>query len=526
MNRPMPAFRGALITAAALLLISGVAAADTLRRGAVAEPNSLDPQIVSGASSTIMRDLFTGLTSYDSAGRLIPGAAEAWEISEDGLSYRFRLRENLKWSDGSPIAAKDFVYTLRRLLTPGNRTRFGSFFYSIRNARSIMRGQLDPSNLGVRAENARELVIELERPDATLLEKLSNYAAAAMPQTIIEEHGRRWSRPGRLVTTGPYRLAEWVPQSYLKLEKNPHFHAADEVRIDTVQYFPTNNAETAMRRFLAGDLDFLLTFPADRLEWIEENLPGQLKIWPALGISYITFNNRKPPFDDVRVRRALSISVDRQQIADRIMVVGVPPAYTMTPSVVSNYDHPAPDYASQPMPGRLAEARSLLEAAGYGPGRPLTFELRYEPPEENRRLAIALQAIWRDIGVNTELLFTDFGTLYRSVRTGNYTAARFTWFSPTDSPETFLRLLESGSTTNYSGYDNPGFNRLISFAEAQLDRDARLAAYREAEALALADYPVMPLYFMVHRNLVAPDIRGYTPNSRGMTATRYLHRVK
>ena len=168
MNQPMPSFRSALIAAATLLLVS-VAAADTLRRGAVAEPNSLDPQIVSGASSTIMRDLFTGLTSYDSAGRLVPGAAESWEISADGLTYRFRLRENLKWSDGSPIAAKDFVYTLRRLLTPGNRTRFGSFFYSIRNARSIMSGELDPADLGVRAENGRTVVIELERPDATLL---------------------------------------------------------------------------------------------------------------------------------------------------------------------------------------------------------------------------------------------------------------------------------------------------------------------------------------------------------------------
>ena len=525
MNPPMPLLRSALTASAALLLIGG-AAADTLRRGAVAEPNSLDPQIVSGASSTIMRDLFTGLTSYDPAGRLIPGAAESWEVSPDGLTYRFRLRENLKWSDGSPIAAKDFVYTMRRLLTPGNRTRFGSFFYSIRNARNIMGGELDPAELGVRAEDERTFVIELQRPDATLLEKLSNYAAAAMPQAIIEEHGRRWSRPGRVVTTGPYRLAEWVPQSYLKLEKNPHFYGADEVEIETVQYFPTNNAETAMRRFLAGDLDFLLTFPADRLDWIEENLPGQLKIWPALGISYITFNNRKPPFDDVRVRRALTISVDRQQIAERIMVVGVPTAYTMTPTVVGNYDHPVPDYAHQPMPDRLAEARSLLEAAGYGPDRPLTFELRYEPPEENRRLAIALQAIWREIGVNTELLFTDFGTLYRSVRTGDYTAARFTWFSPTDSPETFLFILESGSTTNYSGYHNAEFNQLIRLAEVQLDRDTRLAKYREAEALALADYPVMPLYFMVHRNLVAPDIRGYTPNSRGMTATRFLRRVK
>ena len=519
----MPTFRTALIAAGALLLATGVTA-DTLRRGAAGEPNSLDPQLASGHVSAILRDLNAGLTAFDSAGRLIAAAAESWNISSDGLTYRFLLRENLKWSDGSPIVAGDFVYSMRRLLTPGTRTRHGPFFYSIKNARSALSGDLDPTELGVRAEGDRTIVFELEHPDAALLEKLSSFAAAPVPREVIEAHGRRWSRPGRLLSSGPYRLVEWVPQSHLTLEKNPHFYAADDVRMQNVQYYPTTNAETAMRRFLAGELDFLLLFPPDRVNWIRENLPGQLKVWPALGISYILFNHRKPPFDDVRVRRALSISVDRQQIVDRIMAIGVPPAYSLTPNAVSGYDSPAPDYASQPMPDRLAEARALLESAGYDSSRPLTFEMRYEPLEEERRIAVAIQATWREIGVNAELLHTDFVTLHRSVRTGDFDASRFIWFSPTDDPETFLGLIEPDNPNNHSGYRNANVAQLIAKAETLLDRDARQAAYREAEVSALADYPVLPLFFTVHRYLLARDIRGFAPNSRGVTPSRYAWR--
>ncbi len=519
----MSTFRTALIAAAALLQLT-VVSADTLRRAAAGEPNSLDPQVTSGNAAAILRDLNTGLTTFDHAGRLTAGAAETWNVSSDGLTYRFRLRENLKWSDGSPLTANDFVYSMRRLLTPGTGTRHGPFFYSIKNARSVLRGNLDPEELGIRAEDDRTVIFELGRPDPSLLEKLSSFAAAPVPRAVIEEHGRRWSRPGRLLSSGPYRLVEWVPQSHLTLEKNPHFYEADTVRMHNVQYFPATNAETAMRRFLAGELDFLLMFPPDRMKWIEENLPGQLKVWPGLGISYIVFNHRKPPFDDVRVRRALSISVDRQQIVDRIMVIGVPPAYSLTPAVVSDYDTPVPEYANQPMPDRLAQARALLKSAGYDENQPLTFELRYEPPEENRRVVVALQASWREIGVNAELLFTDFGTLHRSVRTGGFTASRFTWFSPTDGPETFLGLIESGNPNNFSGYGNATFDRLIAVAETLLDRDERLATYREAEVTALGDHPVLPLYSMAHRYLVARDLRGITPNKRGVTSSRYIWR--
>ena len=519
----MSTFRTALIAAGALLLVTGVTA-DTLRRGAAGEPNSLDPQVASGNASSILRDLNTGLTTLDAAGRLITGAAEAWDISPDGLTYRFHLRENLKWSDGSPIVADDFVYSMRRLLTPGTGTRHGPFFYSVKNARSTLSGDLDPAELGVRAEDERTIVFELEHPDGSLLQKLGSFAAAPVPREVIKEHGRGWSRPGRLLSSGPYRLVEWVPQSHLTLEKNPHFYAADSVRMQNVQYYPTTNAETAMRRYLAGEIDILFLFPPDRMKWIEENLPGQLKVWPALGISYILLNHRKPPFDDVRVRRALSISIDRRQIVNRIMVIGVPPAYSLTPPTVTGYDPPAPDYANQPMPGRLAEARALLESAGYDANRPLAFELRYEPLEEERRLAVALQATWREIGVKVELLHTDFGTLHRSVRTGDYTASRFFWYSPTDDPETFLGLVESDNPNNLSGYRNASVDRLIARAETLLDPDARRAAYREAEVSALEDYPVLPLFFTVHRRLVARDIHGFMPNTSGVTPSRYAWR--
>ena len=516
---------GTLYATLVCLLLPATATADTLHRGAGAEPGTLDPQIASGNASAILRDLNMGLTTFDETGQIIPGAAESWEISDDGLTYRFYLRGDLRWSDGSPMTAEDFSYSMRRLMNPETGARFGPFFYAIKNSRDILRGKRAIDELGVRAEDDRTVVFELSRPAASFLQNLANFAASPLPRSVIEEHGRGWARPGRLISSGPYRLAEWLPQSHILLEKNPYFYDADTVRMEHVQYYPTTNVETALRRYQAGELDILLRFPPDRIEWIHQNMPGQLKIWPALAISYIILNHDHAPFDDVRVREALSISVDRQRIAEQIMRTGVTPAYTLTPDAVSNYDPPVPEYAGQSIAVRMERARELLKEAGYSRTAPLEFELRYEPLEESRRIAVALQAAWREIGANVELLHTDFGTLNRAVRTGGFAASRFVWYAPSDDPETFLGLVESTNPNNHTGYENADVDRLVSAAGQTLDPAARLALYREAEGRALADHPNIPIYFLAFRYLVKPDIRGFNPNSRGVNPSRYLWRA-
>ena len=498
-------------------------AATTLNRGTAAEPSTLDPHIATGNSATpILYDLFEGLTSFDADGRVVPGAAESWDISDDGLTYRFRLRPALKWSDGSPLTSADFLYSFRRLLTPDTAARFASFFYAIQNAPAVVKGDMPPESLGVSAPDERTVVIKLDFPAAYFLQNLASNPGAPVPRQAIAAQGRKWTRPGMMLSNGAYRLKDYVPQSHITLEKNPNFHAASEVAIDEVRYYPTQNLATQLNRYLAGELDMTLAFPLDKIDWIREQLPDQLHIWPSLASNYFLLNLREKPFDDPRVRRALSLAIDREGLAAKILSPGDSPAYSLTPPAVSDYEPPRPDWAGQPMAQRMAEARRLLAEAGYGPQNPLQLTVRYDTREETRRLVVAVSAMWRGLGVQAQAEDSDFVTLNKTARTGNFQVLRYAWFAPNDDPATFLGLLESRSPTNYSGYNNAAYDQAYRAANAMLDPAQRMAALREAEAMALADDPVIPVYFFTRRFLVAPYVRGFTENPRGLALSRYF----
>jgi ABC-type oligopeptide transport system substrate-binding subunit len=506
-----------------LLTVSISASAQTLNRGTASEPGTLDPHVATGNSaSPILYDMFVGLTSFDFTGAIAPGAAESWTVSEDGLSYSFRLRENLKWSDGSPITAEDFVWSYQRLLTPATAARFASFFYAIENARAVVRGKKPPSALGVSAPDPRTVVFKLSFPAAYFLQNIASNPGAPVPRAVIEEHGRGWTRAGRMVSNGPYQLAEYVPQSHITLEKNPHFYAADSVRIERVKYYPTQNLATQFNRYLAGEIDLLLAFPLDKVDYILEEIPQQLFIWPGLGTNFLIFNTRQAPFDDSRVRRALSLAIDRAGLAKRILAPGESPAYTLVPPVVSAYDVQVPDWASQPMVERMEEARRLMQAAGYGPGKPLKIDFRYDTSESARRQVVAFRAMWRGLGVEVNALDSDFITLNKAARTGNFQLLRYAWFAPNNDPDTFLGLLSSTNPNNYSGFNNPDFDQLYRAGNANLDRIARMQQLSEAEAVALAQDPVIPIYHFTRRFLVSPRVQGFVPNLRGLVLTRYL----
>ncbi len=511
------------LAALALMAVVLPAQAATLNRGTAAEPGTLDPHIATGNSAApVLYDMNVGLTTFDNAGAVIPGAAESWSVSDDGLTYTFVLRPGLKWSDGSPLTSADFLYSFQRLLTPDTAARFASFFYAIRNARAVVKGEMSPEQLGVTAPDSRTVVIALEFPAPYFLQNLGSNPGAPVPRAAIEAHGRRWTRPGNMLSNGAYRLAEYVPQSHITLEKNPHFYAADEVSIDKVKYYPTQNLATQLNRYLAGELDVLLAFPVDKIARLREEVPDELLIWPSLGTSYLVFNTREAPLDDPRVRRALSLAIDREGLAAKILSPGEQPAYTITPPAISNHEPPQPDWAGQTMGARMAEARRLLAAAGYGPGKPLQLVVRYDTREETRRLVVAISAMWRGLGVQATAEDSDFITLNKSARTGNFQVLRYAWFAPNDDPGTFLGLLDSNNPNNYSGYANSEFDRQFRSANTGLDNAERMAGLQAAEALALADDPVVPVSFFSRRFLVKPYVKGFWENPRGLTQSRYF----
>ncbi|MEO8224636.1 MAG: peptide ABC transporter substrate-binding protein [Gammaproteobacteria bacterium] len=495
----------------------------TLNRGTAAEPNSLDPHVAQGnTAGAVLYDLNVGLTTLDAKSRVIPGSAESWTISPDGLTYTFTLRPGLKWSDGSPLTSEDFAWSARRLVTPATAARFASFFYPVKNARAIVRGQMPPETLGVEAPDPRTVVYRLESPAAYFLENLASNVGAPVPRLQVEKFGRQWTRPGQMLTNGPYRLAEVVPQSYIAIEKNPNFYAAGDVKLDRVVYYPTQNADTSLRRYLAGELDLVFNFPGEDVPKLLKERPKEVQISPSLSVNYLVMNLGKPPFNDPRVRRALSLALDREGIVRKFLGPGYRPAWSITPPSVSGYETPASPAAKQAATARLAEARQLLAAAGYGPANPVKFEIRYESQEENRRIVVAMTAMWRAIGVEARPLTSDLNGLNKDARTGSFEMLRYTWFAPNDDPYSFLGLMETGSTGNYSRYSNPAYDAALKVANATLDNAARLRLLAGAEAMLFKDEPVIPVFYYGRRYLVKTYVRGFEPNQRAVNPSRYL----
>ena len=495
-----------------------------IHRGTTAEPPTLDPNRGAGTlASPIIADMVVSLLAKDAASKPAPASAERWEISEDGLTYTFYLREGLKWSDGTPLTADDFVYSFRRLMSPELASPSVAVFYPVVNAREVNTGELSPDTLGIEALDPQTLVIRLNAPTPYFHDLLGNQQSVPVPRHVIEEHGNGWTRAGRMVSNGPYVLTERVPQAKIKLVKNPYFYDADQVAIDEVYWYPTQDLGTSLKRFRAGELDSILNFPPDQLEWIRENMPETLHVVPSLAGYFINLNTRREPFDDPRVRRALWLAVDRKGITDKLLKTGVKPARGFVPANFTGYTGVELPDLDRPMAERQAEARELLRQAGFGPENPLTVPLVYDTQEENRKIFVAVAAMWQAIGVRTELENTEFRSLNRMIRTRDYTAARWAYFAPFDDAYSFLVLFLSVNPNNWPQYENAEFDDILERSNYERDSEKRVKLLKEAEQILMRDVPVIPIYYYAGRRLVAENVEGWIDSPRGPTPSRYLN---
>ncbi|MBL8629316.1 MAG: peptide ABC transporter substrate-binding protein [Rhodospirillaceae bacterium] len=499
------------------------AGAATLLRGTNTEPRSLDPHLGLGNSaSIILNDLFEGLTSTGPDGKIVPGAAEAWAVSSDGLKYTFTLRPNLTWSDGKALTADDFVYSFRRLLDPKTAATFASFMYPIKNAKAVNSGEVAPDALGVAARDTRTVVFTLEYPAPYFVQLMAANAAVPVPQHVIAAKGRNWTEPGDMVSNGAYVMTERVPQTLIRAKKNEKFHAAASVGIDEVVFYPTEDQGATLKRFRAGELHIALNFPADQVGLIEKEMPKALRVGPALSVYYLMLNQTKPPFNDARVREALSLVIDREGLVQKLLPPGSVPAYNLVPPSTSDYTAQGLNFKGTPLPQRIAAAKKLLAEAGYGTNKPLAFSFKFDTVEQNRRLGTAISSMWRGLGAQVTQDNNGPQIVDKDARTGNYDAVRWTWFAPYDDPVTFLGLIETGNTTNRATYSSAAFDAALGKARALLDPAARRQALQEAEAIAMKDHAVIPIYFLGNRRLVSPKVQGWIENPRAVNLTRYL----
>ena len=533
--RSISARVGAVVTA--LLLLScgredaqtaapGLSGQPVLNRGNYAEPESLDPALADVAPElNIVADLMVGLIADDAKGDPIPGAAERWETSEDGLTWTFFLREH-QWSDGRPVTAEDFVYAWRRALDPATASEYASILYVFQNARAINSGAMPPDALGVRAVNARTIELRLEHPVPYLTELLSHVTSYPVPRHVVEAKGKDWSRPGSYVGNGAYMLAEWVPNDHITLIKNPRFYDAPEVKIQRVVYHPTADYDAALRRFRAGELDIQERLPPQQIDWLRANMRDTLRMVPQLRIEYVVFNQTRPPFTDARIREAISLAANRETLSEKIRRLGEPPAYQIVPPNIANYSEgPVLEFKFLPYPARLARAQSLMREAGYGPDKRLktTLALRSATAAE-RAEGAALQEMWRQIFVDAEIVPSDNAVFYNALRTADFDLAKSSWGADFNDARNFLFLLmsDSGDGLNYGRYRNAEFDRLMRQSDQEADARRRALLMAEAEAIALKESAWAPLYFWVTNDLVQPYVKGWVSNGIDENRTRWL----
>jgi oligopeptide transport system substrate-binding protein len=512
--------------AACWLLAAGTVVGEVvIHRGNSTEPDSIDPQLaLSWQDWNIVTDLFVGLTTLDGPGNTIPGMAHSWSSSEDGLTWTFEIHEGLEWSDGTPLNAHDFVYSFRRLLDPETAASRISEYYAIENAQAINYGQASPDTLGVRAVDDTTLEISLAWPIPHLPQMLAWTTGAPVPRHVVEEHGQGWTAAGVMVSNGPYVLAEWEPYGHVKLVRNRRFFEADGVSIDTVYFYPADDGATNVRRIRSGELDTNYGIVPEQLELARRELKDEMRAFARPVTMFLAFNLQTAPFDDIRVRKALSMALDREIIVREVLKTGDIPAYDIVPPGIDNYGDPQqPEWAAWPMKQRRETAQALLAEAGFDRSNPLAFTLRYDGAGTNKRVCIVVAGMWRQVGVRASLQTTDTKVHFADLKAGNFDIGRLGISGKVYSAETVLQIFEDNQPrVNPGRYSNTQFTSLMNEARRSPDRTERGQLMRRASAIVMNDYAVAPMYYYVSRSLVQTYVKGWYANPYDVQPTRFM----
>lgn len=497
-----------------------------LRRGNGAEPETLDPhKAQSTTSSGILRDLYEGLVSEAPDGALIPGVAERWELSEEGFVYTFYLRQDAKWSNGEPLTAEDFVYSLRRSVNPATGSSYAEILSPILNASDVITGKQPPEALGVEALDRHTLRIRLKAPTPYFIGLLAHASSHPVYRPAVEAHGDRFTQPGNAVSNGAYQIKDWVALSHVLVERNPHYWDNANTRIDAVKFFAIDNAEAEFKRYLAGELDLTESLPIPRIDWVKARLPKEYQAHPSISTYYYGLNLEQPPFkNNPALRRALSIAIDRKVLVEKVTRGGEIPAYGWVPPGIINYSPQKPDWAEWTREQQVAEARRLYKQAGYSEKKPLVVELRYNTSEGHKKIAAAVAAMWKStLDVRVTLINEEWKVLLQNVNAKKITQVyRAGWVGDYNDAFTFAELMHSRFGLNGTGYANPDYDALVDAASVEIDQDKRRELLQAAERQLLADQPLIPVYFYVSKRMVKPYVRGYQGNIMNHHASKDL----
>jgi oligopeptide transport system substrate-binding protein len=516
----------ALAALASLILLPACKRADnrvtegdrtqTLHIGNLSEPADLDPQLITQITDAqVVINLMEGLTAMDPAdAHPVPGVAESWDVSADKLTWTFHLRANARWSNGDPVTARDFAYSYHRMLSPGLASEYASLLYCLRGAEEFNTGKTsDFSTVGVRVIDDHTLALTLHTPVAYLPALVMHQAWHPVHQATIEKFGKMdqrgtaWTRPGNYVGNGPFTLAAWEPNQFIRLVKSDTYWDRDNVRLKEVYLYPIEDRATEEASFRAGQLHVTATIPPDKIDTYKREHPELLRQEPTFASYYLTYNTTKPPLNDPRVRRALALVIDRPTLCEKVLRGGRTPAYNLTPPGIAGYTS-IPAFTEN-----IAEAQRLLAEAGFPKGVGFPRLELLTAKGGTSQMPEAMQQMWKvNLGIDIAIVLQEGRVLFDSLRTHAFDMAPAGWVGDYLDPSSFLDLFRTGNGNNHTGWNSPAYDRLVDEALRAGDDAVRYPLYHQAEALLMKDMPIAPLIYGRRNYLIRPSVHGWEPN--------------
>ncbi len=481
------------------------------------EPTDIDPHIVTGLTEhNILIGLLEGLVIPNPVTlQPEPGIAKSWDLSDDGKQYTFYLRKNAEWSNGESVTANHFSFSFKRILSPMLASEYAYMLYPLKNAEAYHKGKIaDFNKVGVQVIDSHTLKLNLSQAVPYFLSLITHFTWSPVYPPNVLKHGKihdratHWTRKSKFVSNGPFTLKNWKIWDLLELEKNQNYWDAKKVDLEGIRFYPIDNQNTEERAFRAGQIHVTNTIPPHKIKSYQEKNKESLRIDPDLGVYYYLLNTTIKPLDDIRVRKALNMAIDRKSIVETITKGGQEPAFNYTPPGAGGYQ------AHAKIKEDISEAKKLLAEAGFPEGENFpSLELLFNTSESHKAIAEAIQDMWKqNLGIDISLINKDWKIYLKARKEKDYQIARASWIGDYNDPNTFLDMWTSDSGINHSGWGMKEYDQLIQAATQESNPKERFKIFQNAEKMLMEEAACIPIYFYKSVYLIHPNVSNWNAN--------------
>ncbi len=474
--------------------------------GMTAEPPALDPALATDTTSGwVLNHTFEGLYTKDQKGNIVPGLAKDTKVSDDGKTYTFTIRDDAKWSDGTPVTAQDFEYSWKRVLDPKTGSSFAFYLYYIKGAEAYNKGKGSADQVGVQAVDEHTLKVELNAPLAYFNKLLAMYTFYPVKKDLVEKNKNWAADANNYVSNGAFKMTDWKHNSQVVIEKNDKYYGQKDVSLKKITFKIVPDATTYYQMYKTGELDFVMTLPSDALDAEKNN--KEFKEVPYFGTYMLMFNVNKEPFTNAKIRRAFAMAIDRKTLTENVTKAGEIPAYGMVPPGVKtpnggDFREDGGNYFKEDS----AEAKKLLQEGMKEEGwsKLPNVTLLYNTAENNKKIAEAVQEmVKKNLGVDIKVGNQEWKTYLDTTKQQNFQMARMGWIGSFVDPVIMLDYYLGDSPNNRTGWVNKKYDEIMAKSKVEQDETKRFELLHQAEEVLMQDMPFMPVYFYTNTFLAS-----------------------